>query len=189
MIISYGHRTSGELLLSYGFCPAGTNPHDACQLEVELPAAGGSELEWRTAALARHGLGARQAFPLRMNAVPWGLPHWCAFAAAPVGSAAEAAALADAVFGADSLPPALQRPALEEVVARCQAALVRYPSTLDQQRAELEALQAVAAEEEGTAGRRRRRDVLRVLVQERQILHRTVFLLQQELRDLKRLRL
>ena len=37
--VSYGEKTSGQLLLSYGFLPAaGSNRHDACLLELTVGA-------------------------------------------------------------------------------------------------------------------------------------------------------
>ena len=57
---SYGQRTSGQLLLSYGFAPsAGENPHDACLLELSISAQDPLR-EAKVQALQGYGLGASQ---------------------------------------------------------------------------------------------------------------------------------
>lgn len=48
--VSYGEKTSGELLLSYGFLPeAGANPHDACLLRMRLQTAERPGQGWKQA--------------------------------------------------------------------------------------------------------------------------------------------
>lgn len=140
-----------------------------------------------------------ELFPLRMAAAPFGLVHYAALAAAEVCGSEEAAQLAQQLFGAGDIPPALQRPALEAVVAACQAAMKGYPSSLEAARDELAKLEAEEAAE-AAAGQRQqggnnaarqrrqlRRQVLQVVVYERQVLARTAFVLQQELKDLRRM--
>lgn len=121
--------------------------------------------------------------------------------AAEVGSEGEAAALADSLFLRGEIPAALQQPALEAVVAACQAATKAYPCSFDEDRAELDRLEAAAAtagsaavtSSAGGSGsgedarQQRRRQVLQVLVYERQVLARTAFVLQHELKDLRRM--
>lgn len=69
---SYGARSSGALLLSYGFVPGGVNPHEAVDLELGLP--GGDPLHAEKArTLAACGLGHSQRFPLRLGAFPDGM--------------------------------------------------------------------------------------------------------------------
>ncbi|KAL4443502.1 hypothetical protein ABPG75_011239 [Micractinium tetrahymenae] len=199
--ISYGQKTGGELLLSYGFTPKpADNPHDGCKLRLALRP-GDPAAPAKAAALAAFGMGPSQLFPLRMAAAPFELVHYAALAAAEVGSEQEAGQLAQRLFGAGDIPPTLQQPALEAVVAACQAAMKAYPSSLEADRAELAKLEAAdAAEAAAAAGQRqsggsdagqqrrqRRHQVLQVLVYERQVLARTAFVLQQELKDLRRM--
>ena len=152
--------------------------------------------------------GAQSALPAQDDGGAFDLVHFAGFAEAEVGSQEEADALAERLFGEGDFPPALQQTAVEAVVRACQAALKGHPASLEADRAELERLQqqeaasqAAAAqaagsgaagggseqEEEQQRRRQRRRQVLQVLVYERQVLHRTVFILQQELKDLKRM--
>ncbi|KAL0017968.1 hypothetical protein WJX77_002537 [Trebouxia sp. C0004] len=63
--VSYGPKTSGELLLSYGFMLAPeSNPNDAYLLEIALDE-DDSQLQGKLAALQQYGLSARQQFPLK----------------------------------------------------------------------------------------------------------------------------
>lgn len=162
---------------------------------------------WKLAALEQHGFpGTAATFPLRLGALPEEALRYAAFAAEEVGSAEQAEALARELFAQGRLPPgsAARRAAMEGVVRRCQAALGGYAGSLECDARELEQLQRGEAEqavssgnaggggrsssnpgggEEVAAALRRRRDVLQVLVAERRILHRAVFLLSQELRE------
>lgn len=203
MVISYGQKSSGQLLLSYGFLPkSGTNPHDAVLLAParlgSATAARGLASPCKAAALAAAGLR-DQDFPLRMGATPGALLSLAAFAAAPAESAEEAERLARQLLhdggGGDPFAarPDLRPAALRQVVAWCQEALEGYPSDLTSDQRELRTLQeqsSAPSSGSGGGGRspasRRRESVLEVLVFERQVLHRSVFLLQQELREARR---
>lgn len=163
---------------SYGFAPPpATNPHDGVKLRLSLweddPAHA-----WKAAALARHGFAPSQLFPLRMQAAPWELMHFAGMCVAQVGSAAEVNSLAGRLFQQDDFPRELQPVALEAVICACQAAQQAYPSSLDADRAELEALEQ--QQQRGTAGSSgggggataapsRRQQVLQVLIYERQV--------------------
>ncbi|PRW56824.1 ribulose-1,5 bisphosphate carboxylase oxygenase large subunit N- chloroplastic [Chlorella sorokiniana] len=193
VLVSYGDKTGGELLLSYGFAPPpATNPHDGVKLRLSLRQ-DDPVRDWKAAALARHGFAPSQLFPLRMQAAPWELMHYAGMCVAEVGSAADADSLAERLFRQDDFPRELQPVALEAVIRACQAAQQAYPSSLDADRAELEALQqqqqAGGGSGSGSSGAApsRRQQVLQVLIYERQVLARTIFILQQELRDVKRL--
>lgn len=127
---------------------------------------------WKVAALARHGFAPSQLFPLRMQAAPWELMHFAGMCVAEVGSAAEADRLAERLFKQDDFPRELQPVALEAVIRACQAAQQAYPSSLDTDRAELEALQQQAGGGSGAGGEAtpsRRQQVLQVLIYERQV--------------------
>jgi len=57
---SYGQRTSGQLLLSYGFAPtAGENPHDACLLQLSISEQDPLRVA-KIQALQKYGLGGSQ---------------------------------------------------------------------------------------------------------------------------------
>jgi hypothetical protein len=171
-------------------------------MQLSSSGKGAAAYEWKAAALRKRDLAPSQLFPLKMTAAPFDLVHFAAFAEADVGSQEEADALVQRLFGEGDFPPALQQAAVEAVVQACQAALKGYAASLEADRAELELLQqqeeaAQAAAQAAGSGaatggseqeaeqqrqRQRRRQVLQVLVYERQVLNRTVFILQQELK-------
>jgi hypothetical protein len=96
--ISYGQKTSGQLLLSYGFMPeTGANPHDACLLEVTL-AEDDPGREAKLACLRQYGAEATREFPLRLDALPQGLLLFAAFAQAQPRDAGETMSLGRQLF-------------------------------------------------------------------------------------------
>ncbi|KAJ7546475.1 hypothetical protein O6H91_08G041200 [Diphasiastrum complanatum] len=69
VLISYGKRSNAELLLSYGFIPAGPNTNDFVEVEAELD----PRDEMFTAkldALQAHGLSSPQRFPVKLTGLP-----------------------------------------------------------------------------------------------------------------------
>lgn len=195
VFVSYGAKTSGQLLLSYGFLPApGTNPHDGCLLPLQL---GGSpaQQQWKLEALAEHGMPdpQQQPFPLRMGALPQGLLAAAALAASEPRSWEEAQQLGPQLFGSGvgSAPltggsAELHRTALQEVRRQCQRMLEEYPAPLEANKLELAQLQRSREAAGAGSWPSRREQVLQVLVNEQQVLARTTFLLQQQLRQLRR---
>jgi histone-lysine N-methyltransferase SETD3 len=105
---SYGQRSSGELLLSYGFCPAGDNPHETVALRLEVPTErdDDGDAAMKARSLAAHGRTATETFPLRVGGgvTPDMLP-WASFAVARVRDAAECDALAAATFAPQQPAP------------------------------------------------------------------------------------
>jgi histone-lysine N-methyltransferase SETD3 len=96
--ISYGQKTSGQLLLSYGFMPEpGANPHDACPLELTL-AEDDPGRDAKLACLRQYGADATREFPLRLDALPQGLLLFAAFAQARPRDAAETMSLGRQLF-------------------------------------------------------------------------------------------
>jgi hypothetical protein len=192
--ISYAPKTSGELLLSYGFLPEeGANPHDACLLVCEL-GSGDGEAAWKRAALTRRGLGARQSFPLRMGAVPRGLLEFAALACGECGSEEEVERRCELLFSGEGggggegvLEGGERCAALQWVVKRCQVALSGYAASMEDNKAELEELLGGVNGRERARGEEeaRRADVLRVIIFEQKVLNRTAFLLTQQIRQLK----
>lgn len=56
VLISYGKKSNGELLLSYGFAPSeGTNPNDSVELPLSLKKSDKCYKE-KLEALSKHGL-------------------------------------------------------------------------------------------------------------------------------------
>jgi hypothetical protein len=124
VFISYGPKSSGELLLSYGFCPPpksnASNDRAFVQVGVGRSSGGGKEGETAAAAaaaakrraLARRGIPTVETFALRADALPEGLLPYVAFADAELldggsGGGDAAADAADDDAAADRAAEAL----------------------------------------------------------------------------------
>lgn len=90
VFISYGEKSSGELLLQYGFVPppaaaatTASNPHEAVPLTLTLSPGGDDPLyDVKTAALQRwHVTSPQLTFPVRMAGMPAALLPTAAFVA------------------------------------------------------------------------------------------------------------
>jgi SET domain/Rubisco LSMT substrate-binding len=155
---SYGQKTSGELLLSYGFVPEeGFNPHDACLLCIESLGKGGNE-ENRTSF-------SQKIFPLKMGAVPQSLLE----------------ALGSDGSGTSDVP------AEQLLVKLCKQKLEKYSISLEDAKKELLSLSNGGRKSKSNKAGfniERRQAVLRILIQEQKILARTIFLMMQQLKKL-----
>jgi histone-lysine N-methyltransferase SETD3 len=184
--ISYGFKSSGELLLSYGFCPPpGSNPYDAAYLtfapEITDPA-----MQEKKQALMKRDLPPVENFGLLIDALPAGLLPYAAFcsARASKSSAADVEQLAVQLFERGELPDidgvSSEEVALEAVAKQCKVALPGYKQTAaaDQQAAE-----AVAA---GGGFAQRAALVAAIRCRDRTILARTEFVASQRIRELRR---
>ncbi|KAG2500913.1 hypothetical protein HYH03_001672, partial [Edaphochlamys debaryana] len=134
--ISYGPKSSGELLLSYGFCPPpAANPHEAYRLRVGLDRGGDPLAGLKEEALKAHGLPPSMEFPLRLEALPEGLLQYLAFVEARPKVAAETSELASLLFGQGVFPlldgADTLEAALRSLGGRCGAALKAYPTSLE----------------------------------------------------------
>ena len=196
--VSYGQKSSGELLLSYGFMiPPDTNPHDAYQMPIALDS-DDSQHKSKTAALQRFGLTGHQEFPLRVTALPDGLLQYAAFVAAAPGRSDEIPVLAEYLFEHKQFP-LLDRVdckliGINFVLTACRAAMMSYKRTLEADREHLDALQKqlkefddIVSTEAGVQITQIQRQVAAAVlrVRERQILNRTIFILQQTKRAIR----
>ena len=190
--VSYGQKTSGELLLSYGFmlAPEG-NPNDAYLLELELDP-NDSQRKQKEAALEQYALKGRQQFPLRVSALPDGLLAFAAFIAAAPGKSDEIPVLAEYLFGKHQFP-LLDKVdcrilGINYVLSVCRAGMLSYKTSMEADREYIEAQRtrlqdsSFAAEDDtGSQVAQIERSIAAAVlrVRERQILHRTNFILQQ----------
>ena len=186
---SYGNRSSGELLLSYGFVPAlGTNPYDMAKLQLRVdprdPMA-----ETKEALLEELGLGFEESFPVRIDGVPDVLLKYARLVAARGESSEDIAALGKRLLletGDKPVPVDLEIQARRLLVEACQKALKGYPKTMEEDRQAMKTFGDVEEESavaETPPGRVSAAAALRV--RERQILNRTEFALRDQMRLLK----
>jgi hypothetical protein len=205
---SYGQRSSGQLLLSYGFAPAVDEgpggAHESVSLLLELPSHDdATSTALKAAALAALGLPATQRFDLRAGGgMPPELLPWATFAAASFADEASARAAAAAACA----PPQPQQQGWRPFssAAPATAALPSTPAArelvLGAIRTALAALDAAdaappplkrPANKRAAAAKAEPPDAGRVAAAaairgvERRILQRTDFVLRAELRQLR----
>eukprot|EP00892_Ulva_mutabilis_P009223 jgi/Ulvmu1/6673/UM030_0004.1 len=101
---SYGEKSSGQLLVTYGFVPfAGTNPHDAHELRLQVSAA--DEYRDEKAQILRdHGLRSEEVFPMQWAGWPAPLLPYAAFVECRPKDAADLAPLALMLFRDGQFP-------------------------------------------------------------------------------------
>lgn len=184
VFISYGPKSSGELLLSYGFCPApGSNPHDAAHMMFTMPA-GDKLRQAKEQALAARGIPSSETFAVRIDALPAGLIPYLAFCSAELRSDSEVEQLAVQLFDEGNLPTVIgvscEQIALTALAKQCRATLQGY---LQKQEADRQLAATVLA---GGGYEQRQAVMAAIRVRERQILSRTEFVAQQRVRELKK---
>lgn len=196
MCISYGYKSSGELLLSYGFCPpAGANPFDAAHLTFSLDDRD-PLLQAKQEALAARDISFTESFGVLIDALPEGLLPYAAFCAVrlPGNAGAKNAAsaigpvdvqeLAVQLFDQGELPAvngvSSELMALEAVVQQCRAALKGYQQSAASDK-------ALAERVAGAGGGYEQRAALVAAIRprERRILSRTEFVAMQRIKQVK----
>lgn len=180
---------SGELLLSYGFCPApSSNPWECYALRVAL-AEDDPLRQLKAQALAAAGLPPAMEFPLRIDGWPEQLLPYLALVAARPQVASETRELAALLFEEGTFPildeqdtRALALRALEQA---CAAASRAYAGSMEADQALAAGAEALLAR--GTVGtdeaaRSKVREALcaAIRLRERQILARTQFIAAQQ---------
>lgn len=183
--ISYGFKSSGELLLSYGFCPpAGSNPYDAAYItfgpEITDPL-----MQDKKQSLAARGLPSMESFGLLIDALPSGLLPYAAFCTARPknATAADIEQLAVQLFDRGQLPDidavSSELIALEALVKQCRAVLPGYKQSAA---ADKQLAQTV---QNGGRFAQRAALVAAIRCREQQISSRTEFVASQRTRVLK----
>ncbi|GLC54779.1 hypothetical protein PLESTB_000905100 [Pleodorina starrii] len=134
--VSYGPKSSGELLLSYGFCPPpAANPHQDYKLKLAVDQRNDPLAELKVQALARHGLPPELEFPLKLEGLPEGLLQYLALLEARPKVAQETFDLASLLFEGGSFPLLDGEDtlvlALRGLSGRCAAAIKEYPTSLE----------------------------------------------------------
>lgn len=131
VFISYGKKSNGELLLSYGFVPReGTNPRDSVELLLSLKKSDKCYKE-KTEALRKHGLSASQCFPLQITGWPLELMAYAYLAVSPPSMSRQfdemaAAASNKATFKKDIKYPEIEEEALQFILDTCESSLSKY---------------------------------------------------------------
>ncbi|KAK6116312.1 hypothetical protein DH2020_049939 [Rehmannia glutinosa] len=135
VFISYGKKSNGELLLSYGFVPReGTNPRDSVELPLSLKKSDKCYKE-KLEALKKHGLSASQCFPLQVTGWPVELMAYAYLAVSPPSmknrfDEMAAAASNKTTSKKDPRYPEIEEDALQFVLDTCEASISKYSKYL-----------------------------------------------------------
>ncbi|CAI8606491.1 unnamed protein product [Vicia faba] len=110
VFISYGNKSNGELLLSYGFVPKeGTNPSDSVELPLSLKKSDESYKE-KLELLRKYGLSGSQCFPLRVTGWPLELVAYA--------------------YLVDLRYPEIEEQALQFILDSCESSISKYNKLL-----------------------------------------------------------
>jgi len=170
---SYGAKSSGQLLLSYGFVQEGVNPWESVTLKLKLSDRA-VEQPAKAQALKAAGLKTAATFPLRLNAFPAGLLEYAAVVSAPDSEALQSAAIAAANSDETALSQTARTTGLKHIREACRA-LADEPTA----RFEPAPASGVAQQEDV----RLEQLIAEVRAREKRILNRAIFLLTQMIRE------
>ncbi|KAJ7964677.1 ribulose-1,5 bisphosphate carboxylase/oxygenase large subunit N-methyltransferase, chloroplastic [Quillaja saponaria] len=131
VFISYGKKSNGELLLSYGFVPReGTNPSDSVELPLSLKKSDSNYKE-KLEALKKHGLSASQCFPVQVTGWPLELMAYAYLAVSPSSMRGQFEEMAAAVSNKtttkkDMRYPEIEEQALQFILDSCESSISKY---------------------------------------------------------------
>ncbi|CAA7407149.1 unnamed protein product [Spirodela intermedia] len=188
VFISYGKRSNGELLLSYGFVPKeGSNPNDSVDLLVSLNKSDKCYKE-KLEALKKHGLSTPQRFPLQVTGWPSELMAYAYLAVSPPSMGrqfeemAAAAASGESSFKKGISYQELEESVLQFILDSCESSISKYNKFL-QGGGSVDSPPA-------SPGQVNRKLLLKQLASdlctsEQRILFRTQYILRRRLRDMR----
>ncbi|KAH0944047.1 hypothetical protein HID58_003684, partial [Brassica napus] len=131
VFISYGNKSNGELLLSYGFVPReGTNPSDSVELAMSLRKNDTCYKE-KLDALKKHGLSTPQCFPVRITGWPLELMAYAYLVVSPPDMSNSFEEMAKAASNKSSTNKDLKYPEIEEealqfILDSCETSISKY---------------------------------------------------------------
>ncbi|KAL8478021.1 hypothetical protein ACS0TY_030066 [Phlomoides rotata] len=135
VFISYGKKSNGELLLSYGFVPReGTNPSDSAELPLSLKKSDKCYKE-KMEALKKHGLSTTQCFPLQITGWPLELMAYAYLVVSPPSMNDQFDEMAAAASNKnpskkDTQYPEIEEDALQFILDTCEASISKYSKFL-----------------------------------------------------------
>jgi len=176
VFVSYGPRSSGDLLLTYGFVPSTASDPAVEKVDLRLVLDGYDPYAGvKKAALKRYGLDSAWTFPLQLNRYPAGLVEYASFLAFRPQSDEEVDFYAEQLFGPTServIPTEINRAGRDLIKQECFNALSRYRGSVEIDRLMLEE-QEVIAQESIMSQNKRSAAAAAVRLRERAILRKT----------------
>ncbi|KAF8410879.1 hypothetical protein HHK36_003416 [Tetracentron sinense] len=137
VFISYGKKSNGELLLSYGFVPKeGTNPSDSVELSLSVNKSDICYKE-KLEVLRKNGLSPSQRFPLQITGWPLELMAYAYLAVAPPNMSRlfeemAAAASNKTTSKKDIRYPEIEEQALQFILDSCESSISKYTKFLQE---------------------------------------------------------
>lgn len=187
VFISYGKKSNGELLLSYGFVPKeGTNPRDSVQLALSLNKSDKCYKE-KVEVLRKHGLSPSQCYPVQITGWPLELMAYAYLAVSPPsmnGKFDEMAAAASnkTTSKKDIRFPELEEEALQFILDSCESSISKYSRFIQQ---------SGSMDLDVTSPKQLNRKLflkqlaVDICTSERRILFRSQYILRRKLRDIR----
>ncbi|KAJ0986909.1 hypothetical protein J5N97_005265 [Dioscorea zingiberensis] len=187
VFISYGKKSNGELLLSYGFVPKeGTNPNDSVDLLLSIKKSDKCYQE-KLLALQKHGLSSPQRFPLQITGWPVEMMAYAYLVVSPPDMISKfdqmAAAASNRSTSKTELKyPELEEPTLQFILDSCESSISKYSKFLEGG-TPLDPLMTNAKQ----ANRKLllKQLAVNLCTSERRILYRTQYILRRRLKDMR----
>ncbi|KAM7503793.1 hypothetical protein LguiB_002697 [Lonicera macranthoides] len=135
VFISYGKKSNGELLLSYGFVPReGTNPSDSVELPVSLKKSDKCYKE-KMEVLKKYGLSKSECFPLQITGWPLELMAYAYLVVSPPSMSSQFEEMAAAASNntrakKDIRYPELDEDAFQFILDSCESSISKYTKFL-----------------------------------------------------------
>nr|GMC77014.1 ribulose-1,5 bisphosphate carboxylase/oxygenase large subunit N-methyltransferase, chloroplastic [Ipomoea batatas] len=135
VFISYGKKSNGELLLSYGFVPReGTNPSDSVEVSVSIKKSDKCYKE-KMEALKKHGLSTSERFPVQITGWPLELMAYAYLAVSPPSMNRQFGEMAAAASNRTSSKkdiryPEIEEDALQYILDSCESGISKYSKFL-----------------------------------------------------------
>ncbi|MBA0548959.1 hypothetical protein Golob_020021 [Gossypium lobatum] len=139
VFISYGKKSNGELLLSYGFVPKeGANPSDSVELPLSLKKSDKCYKE-KLEALRKHGLSTSQCYPIQITGWPLELMAYAYLAVSPPSMSKQFDEIAAAASNKSTIKKDLRYPDIEEkalqfILDSCESSISKYSKFLQASR-------------------------------------------------------
>ncbi|KAK9133996.1 hypothetical protein Scep_013527 [Stephania cephalantha] len=136
VFISYGKKSNGELLLSYGFVPKeGTNPSDSVELSLAIKKSDKCYKE-KSEALRKFGLPTVQRFPLRITGWPLELMAFAYLVVSPPKMIRQFEEMAEAASNKEASKKDIRYPEIEEMALQfildtCESSISKYTKFLE----------------------------------------------------------
>ncbi|CAM8983373.1 unnamed protein product [Rhodiola kirilowii] len=137
VFISYGKKSNGDLLLSYGFVPrTGTNPNDSVELSLSVSKSDKCYSQ-KLEVLRKYGLSVPQCFPVQITGWPLELMAYAYLAVCPPSMSNEFEKMAAAASNKNTSKKDLRYPDIEELALQfildtCEASISKYTKFLQQ---------------------------------------------------------